>query len=473
MKQFKLKRKTRNKISKNKKNQIQQKDAPDKNGMYPIHVAVQNNDLGTLEALINNGANLNKYNRDKDTPLLIAVKENNPQIVEKLLEEGVDLERNDTNQKSPLDVAISLDNQECIDLLTEYSSSQGGKNIIDDSLNFVTALIDLLSSEITLTICSSYSTKLTEKILLLLQQYLDLEKISKESTKTLKTDINYRIYQFLSLREDNTKITKKELLNLTRKIIVIIQDCKKNLPANFTWPLNRIESLIEEKIVSSNGDSERKIAHIFTSNTSTKKKAPTSKETREDWYTQNGYRNFDEFARINNSGAGPIKFLKFSDINKEKILRKTSTHGTETLEITTIKPLHPTTKEEFALLIPNASKRIKEEQKLLDHSPIELKTFNTLLDKAKNEDKISIDESLQLDKILRPGKKNKIHLIHFHHTNSYESFWNDLTKEAFLTGATLHLFNHPHLSNKTDLIYSGMAIVNKLTLSYYLKDIRH
>ena len=34
----------------------------------------------------------------------------------------------------------------------------------------------------------------------------------------------------------------------------------------------------------------------------------------------------------------------------------------ETIEITTISPLHPTTKEELSLLIKNASKRIMEEQ---------------------------------------------------------------------------------------------------------------
>ena len=78
------------KISNNKAKPTQKSitDTADKDGMYPIHLAILNNDLGSLEVLINNGADINKYNRDKDTPLLLAVKDNNAQIVTRLLEEG-------------------------------------------------------------------------------------------------------------------------------------------------------------------------------------------------------------------------------------------------------------------------------------------------------------------------------------------------------------------------------------------------
>jgi ankyrin repeat protein len=470
MKQFKTikKKKTINYKTKDKNIKAKQIENPDKDGMYPIHIAIQNNDLGTLELLITNGADLNKYNRDGDTPILLAVKDNNPQIVEKLLEEGVDLKRADTNKNFPLSVAINLDNQECIDLLTEHETSSkktsapGTTDVQDRSADFVDKLIKLLSKEIISIDIPKNANPITQKILLLLQQYLDLKKIPKNSTTKLIADVNYRISQFLPFLENNIKIENKDVLNLSRKIIVIIQDCKKNLSTNLTWTLNRIESLIEEKIVNSNGESKKTLAHVFIPNNSTKKESSTFKGSNEDWYTQNGYKNFNEFIRINNSGAGHIKFLKFSNIHKENFLRKTSNRGTETLEITTIKPLHPTTNEEFLLLISNAAKRIKEEQLLLNHSPTELEAFNKLLHKAKNETELSIDESLQLDKILRPGKKNKIHLVHFHHTNSYEPFWNDLTKEAFLTGTTIHLFNTRPEAMKVDLIYSGIAIINKL-----------
>ena len=465
MKQIRtVKNKANSRKTKSKK---QQTEISEDNKIHSVHSAIQNNDLGTLEALIASGANLDKYNKDKDTPILLAIKENNIQIVERLLEEGVDLKRTDANGDLPLSVAIKLEYQECIDLIIEHetsvknSSEPGTINQQDNSADFVNTLIKLLTAE-TASIDVPKSDDLTKKVMLLLQQYLDLKKIAKNFAIKLNADINYKISQFLNSSKINIKPSQKDILNLARKIIVIIQNSKTSLPADLTWTLNKIESLIEEKIVTSNGDYEQTLAHIFAPSNFIKKEKSTYTSADADWYTQNGYKNFNEFVRINSSGAGHVKFLKFSDVNKEQILRKTSSHTTEILEITTIKPLHPTTNEELSLLISNATKRIEEEQFLLNHSPDELKAFNELLDKAKSEPKISIDESLQLDKILRPGKKNKIHMVHFHHTNSYELFWNDLTKEAFFTGATIHLFNYTTEANKVGLIYSGIAIINKL-----------
>ena len=470
MKQITRKSKRLNKKLQTKNALISNLEIPDTNGMYPIHIAIQNNDLGTLEELISKGVSLNKYNRNRDTPLLLAVKENNSQIVEKLLEEGADSNKCDINQNPPLAVATTLEHQECIDLLAEYGTTQkkitsnNTKDLQDNSFEFVNALIKLLQDEITPMININTAKVPIEKILLLLKQHLYLKEISETTTTKLHEDINHRIVQFICLSKDATEITKKDLLNLARKIIVIIQDCKQDLSTNSVWNLNRIESLIEEKIVQSNVDSEKTPTHIFVSgNISKKEKTQTIKEINEDWYSQNGYRNFEEFVRINSSGAGPIKFLKFSTINKENILQKTINHETEPLEVVTIKPLHPTTKEAFLLLISDALKRMEEEYKLLKSNPGEFKLFKQLLSKAQNESKLSLDESLKLDKLLRPGKSNKIHLIHFHHTDAYQSFWHDFTKEAFLTGATIHLFNPlPRSFEKADLIYSGIAIVNNL-----------
>jgi hypothetical protein len=437
----------------------------DKDGMYPIHLAIINNDLGSLEVLINNGVDINKYNRDKDTPLLLAVKENNPQIVMRLLEEGAILKRLDADQKSPLEVAISLDSQECIDILREHEAAQSTKGMAgtrDNSLEFVTALIKLLNAEIAVTANSQGAALLTEKVLLLLRQYLKLEEISKEAAATLNSDITYRIDQFISFMASNARISNKDLLNLARKIIVIIQACKQSLPKTVEWTLSRIESLIEEKIVLSNVDSQKAIAHVFVPSNPIKKELLELKGTDEDWYTKNGYTNFNDFVRINSSGAGPVKFLRFSEVRKEKLLQKTNDRGTETIELVTLKPSTLTITEEFLLFLPSISKRIKEEERLLGQAPSDSKKSYELLAKAQTGTKLSKDEESQLDKVLRPSKHNNIHLVHFHHTNQYEDFWDDLTKEAFLTGATLHLFNPPVQAIKADFIYSGIAIVNKL-----------
>jgi ankyrin repeat protein len=454
--------------TKNKTTQKFLLEEADKDGMYPIHLAIQNNDLGTLEVLINNGANIDKYNRDRNTPLLLAIKDNNPQIVAKLLEENADIKKVDANKHSPIEVAINLDYQECIDLLTDYETSKGvvssKKEIVNErntSAEFVNSLIQLLNDKIASVTKVEEAVILANEILILLQEFSSLEEAPKPLKAKLSEDIAYRINRCISDVENNIKISNKSLLNLARKIIVIIQDFSKILSANAGWNLTSIESLIEEKIVLSNAAQQKTVTHIFTNNHSAKKEKSEAKVMYEDWYVKNGYRDFNDFVRINNAGAGPINFLKFLNISKERILQKTHCHGTEAIDMVTIKPLKPTSKEEFSLLLPTATKRIKEEEKLLSNSSFDLKEFHKLLDKATREDKLSLDETLQLDKLIRPGRKNKIHLLHFHHNNRYESFWNDLSKEAFLTGATIHLFNPPSNST-TDFIYSGIAAINKL-----------
>jgi len=448
---------------------FQNQEGADRDGMYPIHLAIHNNDLGTLESLLNNGVNLNKYNKDRDTPILIAIKENKPQIITRLLEEGVNLDKVDAEQNRPLAIAISLGNQECIDLLTEYGNSQNKGNngyeaiMPDSSLEFVNALIKLLGAQIKITTVSQEAEAFAQDILLLLKQHLNLEETQHRATTNLRADVQNKMSQFICDLKENEKITDKSLLNLARKISVSIQNCKATLPTKSAWTLNKIESLLEEKIVASNGELERSSPHIFITNNFENKQPYTFATADENWYFQNGYRDFNDFIRINGSGAGPAKFLKFSNVNKEKILRKTSSHDTETLELTTITPLRATTEEAFLLLMPEAIKRVKEEHKLLEQSLIAEERLDKLVTKAQKGRLSSVDESLKFDKILRPGKGKKMHLIHFHHTSKYEPFWNDLTKEAFLTGASIHLFNSsPKYAEKSDLVYSGIAIINKL-----------
>jgi ankyrin repeat protein len=466
MKPMNLKPKTKISPSrkKSKASRSQEISTLDESGMYPVHATILDNDLGMLEHLINTGAKLNQYNMDKDTPLLLAVKNNNYQIVEKLLEEGADSYKKDANQRSPLEVATNLDYQECIDILTEHevlrsltAHKNGAKNEKDDSLEFVTALTRLLNNEISNSRCSKRGGALGCQVLALLQQYLNIGGIAEDIVAKLNIDITNRVTQFISCFEHNAKIFNKDILNLSRKIIGIIQDCKKSLPANMEWTLSKIESLIEEKIVLSHAESQKAESHIFIHNT-VKQEIVGLQAKDEDWYVRNGYKDFDEFIRIQNLGTGSLKFMKFSNIIREKVLQKTHCRSTESMELVTIKPLKISRMEEFSLLLQDGLKRIKEEETLF----LDSQSCKTVLDKAKNLAILSLDESQQLDKILRPGKHHKMHIVHFHHTNKYEPFWDDLTKEAFITGATIHLFNPASKSTKLDLIYFGMAIINKL-----------
>ncbi|NRA73589.1 MAG: ankyrin repeat domain-containing protein [Rickettsiales bacterium] len=470
MKRIKRKGKRVNHKTKTKRFKEHLIETPDEDGMYPIHIAIQNNDLGTLEDLVDKGININKYNRNKDTPLLLAIKENNLQIVGRLLEEGADLNKSDASQSSPIDVAMNLEYQECVDLLMEYGTSQGkavnvGVKCLDDQLvEFINSLIELLDNKIVCNPDQNIAQTVSQDIMILSKQYLDLRNLSSSVSKKLHQDINQKIFQFITTLKNNVPVTKKDILNLVRKVIVLIQEYKKYFSTAVVWNLNRIESLVEERIVDSNVESEKLAAYVFTpKNISNKQDGQIVEEIKEDWYSQNGYRDFDEFVKVNNLGAGSIEFLKFSVIERENILQRTCNFETENFELITIKPTHLADKKVFMLLISDALKRIQEEQKLLEYDFDNWKRFDELLHKIHKGAEFSLDENIKLDKFLRPGKREKMHIVHFHHTDGYEPFWHDFTKEAFLTGATIHLFNHIFPSpEKADLIYSGIAVVNNI-----------
>ena len=120
----------------------------------PVHLAIRIDDMKMLEALISEEADINKRDRNGDTPLILAVKESKISMVAKLLEEGADIHKNNLSSKSPLDIAFTHEDQECINLLAEHeiSPAELGKSrcpltaVTENATNFMNELAALLSN---------------------------------------------------------------------------------------------------------------------------------------------------------------------------------------------------------------------------------------------------------------------------------------------------------------------------------------
>jgi ankyrin repeat protein len=89
----------------------------------PVHITVMNEDLPSLELLIDNDADLNSCNSDMLTPLHLAVMSNNYRIVETLLSSNVNINACNQKNKTPIIMAAELGYSKITDLLINYNAN--------------------------------------------------------------------------------------------------------------------------------------------------------------------------------------------------------------------------------------------------------------------------------------------------------------------------------------------------------------
>jgi ankyrin repeat protein len=99
-----------------------------KNGFYPIHVAVINEQLMCLDILLSNGDDIDRPGAGDCTPLHFAVLGGNQEIVNYLLSKGANPDLKDSRGQSPLHFAIIKGRKEIAELLIQYGAT---KNSID------------------------------------------------------------------------------------------------------------------------------------------------------------------------------------------------------------------------------------------------------------------------------------------------------------------------------------------------------
>lgn len=406
---------------------------------FSVHSAILNDDLSMLESLINKGADLNERDKNGDTPLILAIKENKHHIVARLLEEGADTNKLGANTHTPLALASLLEHRECIDMLMQYGTTSTKTNrddyILSDRVSeFISELSSLLKAEINLN-QQRNSDAITNQVIVSTEKFLNIKEVLPGAFNQMKLDISAKIAQALA----NVQNNPKAILKLCRRIIVVMQNHKNSFATELTWILNKIESMLEERIVAEAEDNAS-----FTSYQQEKK------PREESWYLQNGYANLTDFIHANQS---TIEALKYLDIKKEKIPVKL-TSGSTQLEIVTISPYKITQSKELSLLLPDALKRLRKECEFGLHD-----NFDALKATIKQSKKNAVIMP-EIDNALRPGIS--INIIHFHNDHEYERFWIDFAKESFTTGAKLLLFNTPLPQINGNAVCCGLSIINRL-----------
>jgi ankyrin repeat protein len=86
-------------------------------GLSALHVAALYDSADAIDALISQGADVNKIDKNSNTPLHLAVEDNCVKAVSKLLEKGAKLNERDKYGKTPLDLAIDNQNLDIVKLL--------------------------------------------------------------------------------------------------------------------------------------------------------------------------------------------------------------------------------------------------------------------------------------------------------------------------------------------------------------------
>jgi ankyrin repeat protein len=96
-----------------------------------LHYAARYNYTRCIDYLINNGANVNCINSQRQSPIFFAVKRGNWQSLELLCQHGANLNLQDTVYKkhwSPIFYAISNSDYRCVELLVRYGADL---NLVD------------------------------------------------------------------------------------------------------------------------------------------------------------------------------------------------------------------------------------------------------------------------------------------------------------------------------------------------------
>jgi len=90
---------------------------PGQAGQTALHIAAANNSVNAMDALIDNGANINAQDINQDTPLSVAVFGDKHDAAGLLLHAGAVIETNDHNGMGPLHIATKRGNGDMVRLL--------------------------------------------------------------------------------------------------------------------------------------------------------------------------------------------------------------------------------------------------------------------------------------------------------------------------------------------------------------------
>lgn len=120
-------------------------EIPDRSGYYPLHYAVEFNNLTAVKLLLNNGANINSKDKRGYTPLFLSILIKNIQISEYLISKGADLNCRSNIGETPIHVACNIDLFEIFMLLIKNNANV---NVQDYELEFTPLMYSIHNSKL-------------------------------------------------------------------------------------------------------------------------------------------------------------------------------------------------------------------------------------------------------------------------------------------------------------------------------------
>lgn len=428
-------------------------DGFNESGDTPLICAIEKENEDIVDILLQSGANPDQKNINGETPLTTAVRNFHPNIITMLIEEGADVNQMNGMDESPLKIATNLENKDCIELLTEFGATFVKKspqlrtdtNIED--FDYQEAIKGLVQEIIKGKKSPDLQKKFENGISTFTNKYLDKNIISRKETGNTN-----RIFE--QICEANRKtITEKDLLNFVRRIVSSISSSAKHKllsdeDTHSIYLLSKAETAVEEQIT--------KIKNSTTTTQPVPEKISVNhqKEETNDLSLEELYQKTHESQEM-------------FEVTKEKMLCRTSRHDMVLTEIVTLRPHHPRSPKDAESILKLSKKRISEEPNLLkiskSESKKELSEVQEIINIAKKQKRhFTNNEGHQIDELLRPGKTNHMHIVHFPSDN-FENEQKELLIEALKTGATIHHFQYPECAETTnDLVFAGIAAVNKL-----------
>jgi hypothetical protein len=419
-----------------------------------LHSAIIAGDkITTISFLEQDNAIIDKADKQGNTPLHLATLNNHHEIISVLINSSASTIIRNSEGKTALQIAQQLNHERCVELLLENEAIFSNKisvqnkegNLHDRAKELVKQLEKLVTDSIAKKVSKKEFFKTT---CTMMATKFNLSEINFDDQKLLEImGKNFELIKILST-EQNLITKYHKTLGIVRKTIAGIGDfCMKNLQKNHTseiYFISKAESLIEEAIVRA------KTTQLVKSNNSLK--------PRLDRYKENKHGGVEEFKSKAKKGKNnSIIYLSYLESLKEKILCKVSDNKMCFLDSVKIMPLDIVSKEEAQKLFALSSKRLEAEG---------IKNKVELLLSAES---LSTNDLKTLDNLMRPGKAEGIHVINFIPiTTTYDDHWTDITEQAFITGAIIHCFNYNDIRDnngsivKNDLIYNGIAMVNKL-----------
>ena len=119
---------------------------------FPLHKAVENNDIGLVKLFIYYGADVNAQDDDGDTPLHCSTRSNNNEIAEFLIAQGADVNAGNDFGMTPLHWAAYNNNNEIAHMLIDADADVNAQNnnkltpyhyaFINGSINVIRLLIN-------------------------------------------------------------------------------------------------------------------------------------------------------------------------------------------------------------------------------------------------------------------------------------------------------------------------------------------